>query len=69
MLLRLVSFLLIQGLGAVIGAWVAPQQLQVRGVLGGMLVAGLLWELLAFSRGGLTLRTMIFVAPSFSTCS
>jgi two-component system phosphate regulon sensor histidine kinase PhoR len=51
MFLRLVSFLLIQGLGAMIGAWLAPQQLQIRGVLVGMLVAGLVWELLAFSRG------------------
>lgn len=51
MFLRLLSFLLIQSLGAVTGAWLAPAGLQVRGALAGMLVAGLLWVLLDFSRG------------------
>jgi two-component system phosphate regulon sensor histidine kinase PhoR len=51
MFLRLFSFLLIQCLGAVAGAWMAPEALQVRGALAGMLGAGLLWVLLDFSRG------------------
>ncbi|MDP1657105.1 MAG: phosphate regulon sensor histidine kinase PhoR [Hylemonella sp.] len=51
MFLRLFSFLLIQCLGALAGAWVAPEALQVRGALAGMAVAGLLWVLLDFSRG------------------
>lgn len=51
MFLRLFSFLLIQCLGALAGAWVAPEALQIRGALAGMAVAGLLWVLLDFSRG------------------
>ena len=51
MFLRLFSFLLIQCLGGVTGAWLAPQDLQIRGALAGMLGAGLLWVLLDFSRG------------------
>lgn len=51
MFLRLLSFLLIQCLGGLAGAWVVPQALHVRGALAGMLGAGLLWVLLDFSRG------------------
>jgi len=51
MFLRLFSFLLIQCLGALAGAWAAPDALQIRGALAGMSVAGLLWVLLDFSRG------------------
>lgn len=51
MLLRLLSFLLLQGLGGVLGVWLAPEALQIRGVLAGMLTAGLLWVLLDFMRG------------------
>ena len=51
MFLRIFSFLLLQGLGGAVGAWLAPQTLQVRGALAGMLTAGLLWVLLDFSRG------------------
>ncbi|QKO21461.1 phosphate regulon sensor histidine kinase PhoR [Rhodoferax sp. BAB1] len=51
MLLQLVLFLLIQCLGAVVGMWLAPEALQIRGALAGMLVAGLLWVLVDFTRG------------------
>jgi two-component system phosphate regulon sensor histidine kinase PhoR len=51
MLLRLLSFLLTQGLGAVLGIWLAPDHLQIRGVLAGMLVAGTFWVLWDFTRG------------------
>ncbi|HCY14533.1 MAG: phosphate regulon sensor histidine kinase PhoR [Curvibacter sp. GWA2_64_110] len=51
MFLRLFSFLLIQCLGGVAGALVAPEDLQIRGALAGMLAAGLLWVLFDFSRG------------------
>ena len=51
MLLRLLSFLLIQGLGAVLGIWLAPDHLQIRGVLAGMLAAGTIWVLWDFTRG------------------
>jgi two-component system phosphate regulon sensor histidine kinase PhoR len=51
MLLQLVLFLLIQCLGAVVGMWLAPEALQIRGGLAGMLVAGLLWVLFDFTRG------------------
>lgn len=51
MLLRLLSFLLLQGLGGVLGVWLAPEALQIRGVLAGMLTAGLLWVLVDFMRG------------------
>ena len=51
MLLRLLSFLLIQGLGAVLGIWLAPDHLQIRGVLAGMLTAGTVWVLWDFTRG------------------
>lgn len=51
MFLRLFSFLLIQCIGALAGAWVAPENLQIRGALAGMSAAGLLWVLLDFSRG------------------
>ena len=50
MLLRLFSFLLLQALGGVTGALLAPQALQIRGALVGMLLAGLLWVLWDFSR-------------------
>ena len=51
MLLRLLSFLLLQGVGGLAGAWLAPQALQIRGGLAGMLVAGMLWVLIDFTRG------------------
>ena len=51
MLLRLLSFLLLQGLGGLLGLWLAPEDLQIRGVLAGMLTAGLLWVLVDFMRG------------------
>ncbi len=51
MLLRVLSFLLLQGLGALLGLWLAPQDLQVRGGLVGMLAAGTLWVLVDFTRG------------------
>ena len=51
MLLRLLSFLLIQGLGAALGIWLAPDHLQIRGVLAGMLAAGTVWVLWDFTRG------------------
>jgi two-component system phosphate regulon sensor histidine kinase PhoR len=51
MLLRVFSFLLLQGLGALLGLWLAPQDLQIRGGLAGMLAAGTLWVLVDFTRG------------------
>jgi len=51
MLLQLVLFLLTQCLGAVVGMWLAPEVLQIRGALAGMLIAGLLWVLVDFTRG------------------
>lgn len=51
MFLRLFSFLLLQLIGGIAGALVAPQELQIRGALAGMLAAGLLWVVLDFSRG------------------
>ncbi len=51
MLLQLVLFLLIQCLGALLGMWVAPAALQIRGALAGMLATGLLWVLVDFMRG------------------
>jgi two-component system phosphate regulon sensor histidine kinase PhoR len=51
MLLRLISFLLLQGLGGLLGIWLTPQELQIRGGLAGMLAAGLLWVLVDFTRG------------------
>ncbi|MBI2747081.1 MAG: phosphate regulon sensor histidine kinase PhoR [Burkholderiales bacterium] len=51
MLLHLILFLLLQILGAVIGIWLAPEALQIRGGLAGMLVMGLLWVLFDFTRG------------------
>lgn len=56
MFLRLFSFLLIQCFGGVVGAWVAPEALQIRGALAGMLAAGLLWVLWDFLRGLRTLQ-------------
>lgn len=51
MLLRLISFLLLQGLGGLLGVWLAPEDLQIRGGLAGMLAAGLVWVLVDFMRG------------------
>ncbi len=51
MLLRLISFLLLQGLGGLLGVWLAPDELQIRGALIGMLAAGALWVLVDFTRG------------------
>jgi len=51
MLLRLISFLLLQGLGGLAGVLLAPDHLQIRGALAGMLAAGLLWVLVDFTRG------------------
>jgi two-component system phosphate regulon sensor histidine kinase PhoR len=51
MLLHLILFLLLQILGAVTGIWLAPEALQIRGGLAGMLVMGLLWVLVDFTRG------------------
>ena len=51
MLLRLISFLLLQGLGGWLGLWLAPEALAIRGGLAGMLTAGLLWVLVDFTRG------------------
>lgn len=51
MFLRLLSFFLIQCLGGIVGAWLAPEALQIRGALAGMLGAGLLWVLVDFLRG------------------
>ena len=56
MWLRLLSFLLIQGLGGLAGALLAPQPLQIRGALIGMLAAGALWVLWDFLRGLRVLR-------------
>ncbi len=51
MLLRLISFLLLQGLGGLTGVLLAPEALEIRGGLAGMLIAGLLWVLVDFTRG------------------
>jgi two-component system phosphate regulon sensor histidine kinase PhoR len=51
MFLRLFSFFLIQCLGGIGGAVLAPDALQIRGALAGMLGAGLLWVLVDFLRG------------------
>ena len=51
MFLRLISFLLLQGLGGLAGVLLAPHDLQIRGALAGMLAAGLLWVLVDFTRG------------------
>lgn len=51
MLLRIISFLLLQGLGGLLGILLAPEDLQIRGGLAGMLAAGALWVLLDFTRG------------------
>lgn len=51
MLLRIFSFLLLQGLGAWLGFELAPQTLQIRGLLLGMLAAGVLWGLYDSMRG------------------
>jgi len=51
MLLRLISFVLLQGLGAWVGIWLAPEALEIRGGLAGMLTAGLVWVLVDFTRG------------------
>ena len=51
MLLRLISFLLLQGLGGIVGYRLAPEALQIRGALAGMIAAGLLWVLSDFTRG------------------
>ena len=51
MLLHLILFLLLQIFGALIGIWLAPEALQIRGGLAGMLVMGLLWVLVDFTRG------------------
>lgn len=51
MFLRLFSFFLIQCLGGIGGALLAPDALQIRGALAGMLGAGLLWVLVDFLRG------------------
>lgn len=51
MWLRLLSFLLIQGLGGGLGIWLAPDHLQIRGALAGMLAAGTIWVLWDFTRG------------------
>jgi len=51
MLLRLIFFIFLQALGGQVGAWLFPQALRVRGALAGMLIAGLVWVLLDFSRG------------------
>jgi two-component system phosphate regulon sensor histidine kinase PhoR len=51
MLLRVVSILLLQLFGALLGVWLAPQDLQIRGALAGMLLTGGLWVLVDFTRG------------------
>ncbi|MDE2618298.1 MAG: DUF3329 domain-containing protein, partial [Burkholderiales bacterium] len=51
MLLQLIFFLLLQILGALIGIWLAPEALQIRGGLAGVLATGLLWVLVDFTRG------------------
>ncbi|MFO6421184.1 ATP-binding protein [Hylemonella sp. W303a] len=51
MLLRIFSFLLFQALGAWLGYQIAPGVLQIRGMLAGMLAAGMLWSLYDFTRG------------------
>lgn len=51
MFLQVIFFLLLQTLGAIFGMWVAPNELQVRGGLAGMLATGLLWVLVDFTRG------------------
>jgi two-component system phosphate regulon sensor histidine kinase PhoR len=51
MLLRIFSFLLFQALGAWAGYHIAPEALQIRGMLAGMLGAGILWGLYDFTRG------------------
>ncbi len=51
MLLQLVLFLLIQCLGALVGMWLAPEALQIRGALAGMLATGVFWVLVDFMRG------------------
>lgn len=58
MLLRIVSFLLLQGLGTLLGIWLAPEELQIRGALAGMLAAGMLWVLVDFTRGLRVLQWM-----------
>jgi two-component system phosphate regulon sensor histidine kinase PhoR len=56
MLLRIFSFLLVQALGAWLGWWAAPEALRIRGLLVGMLGAGLLWSLSDVMRGLRLLR-------------
>ncbi|MFN4362050.1 MAG: phosphate regulon sensor histidine kinase PhoR [Hylemonella sp.] len=51
MFLRFLFFLLLQTLGGIAGAQVFPEALRIRGALAGMLMAGLVWVLLDFSRG------------------
>lgn len=51
MLLRIFSFLMFQALGAWLGSQIAPEALQIRGMLAGMLGAGILWGLYDFMRG------------------
>lgn len=51
MWLRALSFLLLQGLGAVLGVLIAPEELRVPGLLAGMLAGGWLWVLHDALRG------------------
>lgn len=51
MYLQLILFFLVQCVGGLSGAMLAPEHLQIRGGLAGMLVAGLLWVLIDFLRG------------------
>ena len=56
MLWRAFSFLLIQGLGGWLGWLLAPDNLQIRGMVTGMLIASVLAFLVDFSRGLQVLR-------------
>ncbi len=53
---RAISFLLLQGLGGIMGWQMAPEALQLRGMVIGMLAVSLLFFLLDFSRGLTVLR-------------
>ncbi|MFN7445226.1 MAG: phosphate regulon sensor histidine kinase PhoR [Curvibacter sp.] len=49
--LRILSIVLLQILGALLGMWLAPRSLEIRGGLAGMLVMGTVWVLWDFTRG------------------
>jgi two-component system, OmpR family, phosphate regulon sensor histidine kinase PhoR len=49
--LRILSFILLQILGGLLGVWLAPQSLEIRGGLAGMLFMGSVWVLWDFTRG------------------